>query len=471
MSDILREGLHRALYRAALPVFDFGDRVMPAASLWVASREWVATFRQAGLAPGTRVAVGLPPSPAFLAVLVAAAWEGLSLAPIDPRAELEPAAIAVDAAVVVGPDAGPGVACPTGAASPPAGGIEVRRTRLGPTPDVLFLLRTSGTSGHPRTVALSEANVLAVLQSHVPRLDYEPGSVVASVLPWHHSFGLVLELLAALLSQAIVIRDPRGGRDPAALLDLLIRRDITHLHSVPLTIRRLLDLPGGPAVAGRLREGIIGGAPVTASMVEPLRRTRLRAGYGQTEAGPGLMLGEPGCWVRGMLGAPLGCEVRVGPSGSLAFRGPNRCLGYFDHASGVVPQPRLDADDGWLQTGDLVQPIDDGQFVYLGREDDAFKLANGRWVDAAAVEQTLCRSVPEVDEAVVFTTDGERLFVAVVLVRGADVPNLRTRVSAALGPLAPHLAAVIQVPAADLSRTGKGVPDRNRIADVFARAA
>jgi hypothetical protein len=81
--------------------------------------------------------------------------------------------------------------------------------------DVRLLVRTGGSTGAGRWIALSAANVAAVLDSHAAPLAYA-GATVVSVLPWHHVFGLVIELLSALRAGATIVRDPSGGRDPAA---------------------------------------------------------------------------------------------------------------------------------------------------------------------------------------------------------------------------------------------------------------
>lgn len=466
--------LFRGLRGRALPVFDFGPMVIPAASVWTASREWVSFFRGSGLAPGDRIVLAVEPSPAFLAVLVASLWEGLTLAVADPSGPCSsrPARLLerFDARLAVVHEMAGGAEHVAAAtyASPPTQPPRLRHSVTPPTPDLALLLCTSGTSGRARAVGLTSPGVLSVVTSHLPELAMEQ-AVVASVLPWHHSFGLVLELLTSMLTGAVVLRVSNGGRDPSQLLDRIKGRGVTHVSGVPLMFSRLVEHPDGRTLLRGLRGGIVGGAPLSQRLSDALTGTRLRVGYGQTEASPGITLGSPGVFRRGLLGREVGCETRHTARGTLAFRGPNTFAGYFDaDRGGLDPMPPCRLDGGWVDTGDLVEQGGDG-WIYVGRADDSFKLCNGRRVDAPVVEDALCRSLPDVDEAAVFTDDGERLFVALSVAPGAAMPA-RGSVAEALGPLSPYLAGVLPLPGAMTYRTAKGLLDRKKLAELAVPA-
>jgi long-subunit acyl-CoA synthetase (AMP-forming) len=355
-----------------------------------------------------------------------------------------------------------------GICPPSSGQCRKRIQQNDPDPNIRLLMRTSGTSGKPRIAAISDQNLLAVLDSHLPRLGVDQNSIVASVLPWHHSFGLVLDLLVSLLSGAIVVRDPHSGRDSASLAKILQDRHVTHLSAVPLTIQRLFAITGAVNLVQQLRGGLLGGAPVCRSLATQLNQTRLRAGYGQTEASPGITLGEPGQWSCGWIGHPVGCEAQVTDRGTLAFKGQNSCLGYFHPKSGGLEA--IDGTGGWSDTGDLVEGSVATGFTFLGRIDDCFKLGNGRWVEAGLIESKICRSIPDVDEAIVFTHDFERLFVALSTRDSMPMPA-RSLVLSVIGPLAGHVAGVIPIAKQGLLRTGKGTIDRLQLSQSVKHAA
>jgi long-subunit acyl-CoA synthetase (AMP-forming) len=397
-------------------------------------------------------------------LLVAGLREGITLAPVAGAADLARTADEVDARLVVAAEPGSGLACPGPAGRPPAprgpavlaGADLLRRPHGPPTPAARLLLQTSGTTGARRWIALSDANVMAVVDSHVPLLDLD-GAIVLSVLPWHHAFGLVVELLPALLAGAAVVRDPAGGRDPDALLRLAREHRATHLDAVPHTLRLLVAHPGGPALVAGLRGGVVGGAPIDHALAAALTLTRLRVGYGQTEASPGIALGDPGAWRAGTLGRPLGCAVRIDDDGVLAFRGPNACLGRWEQGALVPLDPSR-----WARTGDLARAEADGSYIFEGRAADSFKLANGRWVAAAAVERAVCARFPAVGEALLSSDDGRDLVLACSPAAGHAAAALpaAAEVAPLLGPLTSRPLRVVAVAPDAWVRTPKGELDR-----------
>lgn len=472
--DVWRRRLHDALRGRPTPFLWTEQSLVPAATLWAGARRWTAAWRALGLGPGDRVLLALQPGPGFVMALVAALWDGLTVAPLPaPRdaADLAVAAAcdALDARLAVVPA---GSAWYDGAMAADAAGIpdesravRARDAALPPTPDARCLLRTSGSTGAPRWLASSDANLLAVLDAHAAPLAYAGGTAL-SVLPWHHAFGLVLELLAALLGGADLLRDPSGGRDPSALAALAREHPVTHLSAVPHTVRLLAEHDAGSALLDALAHGVVGGAPVDAALAERLSRTRLRVGYGQTEAAPGVLLGEPGAWRAATLGRPLAHPlapaVRRTADGALAFRGPNACVGEWRPGLGLVA---LDPAR-WVDTGDLAREEPDGTWTYEGRTAHAFKLANGRFVGAGAIEDAVRALLPGLSDVVLSSPDGERLVIAA----SAPDDGARARLDAAvreplrlapaLGPLAGRPLRVVAVAPDAWVRTPKGEVDR-----------
>ncbi len=302
--------------------------MIAAETLREGARLWGQAFGDAGVNAGDRVVLSVRPGPAFLSVLAAALRLRLTLAIVPVGSDLDAELERFDARVSVGEGAGSAVWSPGPHGGPPGDPPRARPAIGLPTPDARLILATSGTTGSPRWVVLSDGNLRAVLSGHLPRLGLE-GASVLSVLPWTHAFGLIIDLLPAILAGATVFRDPEGGRDPRVTADLILRHRITHFSAVPLAYHRLADHSGDGALLRQLRGGVVGGAPVTPSLAGLLAPTRLRVGYGLTEASPGLALGDPGSWVPYSLGKPLGCQVRLTPGGCLQFRGPNACLGHW----------------------------------------------------------------------------------------------------------------------------------------------
>ena len=346
-----RERLYARFRGQPHPLFVFEEGVLPAASAWAGARIWSAAFRDIGLQSGDRIAVSLPPSPAFLYVLIASLWNDLTLALLPAGQEAGSAVSLLDARCCIG-NTGLDCAWPVDACGlPDAFPRALRRTCSPPTPDARLLLATSGTTSAQnkagsRWIALSDRNLFSVLDSHAPLLNLENARLL-SLLPWNHAFGLILDLLPAMFAGAEITRERTGGREPERVAAQMSEYDITHLNGVPLQIERLARVPGGLEALQRLRGGVVGGAAVSASLAGLLSSTRLRAGYGQTEASPGITMGQPGEWKANLLGSPVGCQTRVDAQGVLAFQGANACLGVWQNGA----LTRLPAER-WVVTGD-----------------------------------------------------------------------------------------------------------------------
>jgi len=433
------------------PLLCFADGIIPAASIWTGTRVWLEELRQCGLEPGDRIACALSPSPAFVMLLLAALWEGYTLALLPSDNVEEQVLLELDARVLVGNLSNASIqvdgdnlpesnftACP------------LRDTQGCRTPEIQLIARSSGTSGRGKWVAVSSEALLSVLRSHGSLLNLEEARVL-SVLPWHHLFGLVIELLPALFAGAEVIRSASGGRDTKELLALGKEHAVTHLSGVPLTFLRLIELRGGLDLIQSLRGGVVGGAPVSDSLATYLRGTRLRVGYGQTEASPGISLGEVGAFSSGCMGIPVGCEVRIEPDGLLQFRGDNACLGYWVDGE-FVPEK-----SDWRSSGDLAEWTPDG-LRFIGRADDRFKLANGKMVSPSLIEERLRMLTFSNALFWVFTRDNRSLSLFYSTTSGQ--PLTSTLVEEAFDGLRSLCDEITQQPASFFLTTSKGELNR-----------
>lgn len=292
-----------------------------------------------------------------------------------------------------------------------------------------------------------------------------PDELVLSHLPWHHAFGLLVDVWPALLRGGVVMADRGYGRDPGAVIEMVgaargagVRVSAS---MVPLQVRRLLDFPGGLPALRSLGGGVIGGAPVGEALAEALRGTSLRVGYGLTEASPGVCLGDPGVWAAGLLGRPLGCAVEL-DDGEVVVRGENVCAGVWEPGAGLVR--RVDGEP--LRTGDLAERTAAG-LVFRGRVDHRLKLGNGREIDVPALEAALGGLVGPEGFAVV--TRGGEVGIDVALIGAVCVPD-RGAIERAIGEASRLVRRVDAFADGPGVRTAKGEPDRRALARLHERA-
>jgi len=406
----------------ATPLFIFEYATIPAASVWTGSRLWVEHFRSAGLRAGDRVLLALDPSPAWLMIFVACLWEDLTIVPVQPSSSsitLEAmrrfdARLAIAAAegsipAVVSPDRH---GCPTQLVAP-------REAVFLPSRDTRLILSTSGTCGRPTHAAISDRNLDAVLCSHIPELGLDEHDTCLSTLPWTHAFGLIIDLLTAIFAGATVVRDAANGRDVSRLPALADDWGVTRACMVPLQAAKLAESETGLRFLTSLQGGVIGGAPVDALLARILATTRLRVGYGQTEASPGIALGQPGQWSDRTIGMTIGCETSIDCHSHLLCRGDNVCDAVWSESLGVVRMPA----GRWLDTGDLVSQSPDGTMAFVGRADHAFKLSNGRLVNAPELERGLAHVLG--GHAVVLITTRDHRTIDITIV-ASDAETLRS---------------------------------------------
>lgn len=436
------------LREAPEPLFVFEDCTIPGASVWTGSRHWVEAFRQRNLEAGERLVVDLPPGPTFLQVLVAGFWEGLSLV-IAPESGFDLLG-KLDARGVVSTDSHPSGWLAKGVSGPGREPDSLRPAEHEPTPEARLFLRSSGSRGDPEWYGLSERNLRSVVESHHEVL--EQADTVLSHLPWHHCFGLVLELLLAIRRSQTLVRDPSGGRDLDKLEDLRQSYEARHFNTVPLMVERLAEHIGRDFFEP-FEEGLVGGAPINDRTAEVLEGTDLRVGYGQTEASPGITLGEPGVFKPNYLGHPVGCRVEQTEQQELVFEGMN-AYRIKAQPESLAPFERKKVPRA-VHTGDLVRRSSDG-WVFQGRVDDQVKLPNGRFVHPVELEDTLSDTFPGQDPFVGPMKTGS----LAVGCRSSGEPPSLAEVQRALGELGAYVSDVFELSDENLERNHKGEVDR-----------
>ena len=425
-----------------------------ATALHHGANDWSRALRRAGIARGDRVVCALPNGPAFIQLLVACLADGVTLAPVPASDDVAPLLEALDARVAIAESSThPHVAVPSRNGGPPSGPL-LARVATARTDAVAFLLRSSGTAGPPRWIALSESGVLATLESHLPKLAVDGASVLC-VLPWFHAFGLVLGLLPALLRARRIVTVGDTVRETADLVGFATMHGVSNLCMVPLMATRLASRSDGLTMLQSLGGGLVGGAPIDGASSAMLTTTRLRVGYGQTEAGPGIMLGEPGEFRAAFLGRPVGCDVRIDADGVLAFCGPSACTGYWQNGA----LQSLDADR-WQRTDDLVTE-DGGAYTFVGRLSMTFKLANGKLVQAPQVEARIRQVIPRISEVVLVSAEG--IGIDATYSTQDDAPVDAQDFRQAIGSLQVYLRSATCVQRDAWPRSAKGEIDRRAL--------
>lgn len=319
-----------------------------------------------------------------------------------------------------------------------------------PARDVAALLYTTGTTGEPKGVMLTQANLLFIarVSGEIRRLTCDDR--VYALLPMSHVYGFASVCLGSLHAGASLHLQARFA--PAQMAHCLEAERITVCQGVPALYakllehlksqRRRLDVPA-------LRYLYAGGAPLVPALkrnVEAFFGLPLHNGYGLTEAAPTLTQTRPDepredCSVgRALPGVELrivdrhGNDVASGESGELWARGPNIMRGYYrdPEATALAMRP-----GGWLATGDIARCAPDGAYFIEGRLKELI-IRSGFNVHPVEVEAVL-NAHPEVTQSAVVgrpTDDDEEVVAFVELVPGARVTpaQLAEYAAASLAP-------------------------------------
>ncbi|MFC1839469.1 AMP-dependent synthetase/ligase [Thermodesulfobacteriota bacterium] len=167
------------------------------------------------------------------------------------------------------------------------------------------------------------------------------------------------------------------------------------------SIAKILFINGVREQVGRkLRYGGVGGAPMTAEMLNFFRSCGfpLYEGYGLTEGCGQLAINRPGVFKLGTVGKPLdGIEVKLKEDGEIIAKGWLCTPGYWNNKEATE---ELYAD-GWLNTGDLGSFDEDGFLKITGRKKEILITSGGKNVSPSYIENILKLST-YINQSVVF---------------------------------------------------------------------
>lgn len=453
-------------------------------------------LRALGLAPGDRVAILLPKSIRECVAIFAVSAAGGVFVPIHPS--LRPRQVHHIAA-----DSGARVLLsdPVHAAGlegalddlpdlrvlTEEAGEDGAPLRPGePAPDGLAaILYTSGSTGLPKGVMLSHANLIAGTRIVRTYLGINRADRILSVLPFSFDYGLNQLLTSVEQGARIVLLTPRLGDDVVRALEAhritllagvptlwtLLTRAAPHLAKADLSALRAITNSGGSLAL-----------PTIARLRARLPHTAIVLMYGLTEAFRSTYLPpqeidrRPDSIGRAIPETeifaltPEGRRARPGEPGILHHRGPTVSMGYWkrpeDTARVLVPDPfpPPGREPGFVcRSGDLVVEDEDGYFRFIGREDTMIKTQGFR-VSPTEVEAALMETGAFRAAAVIGLPDpslGQRIHAVTVPAEGAPgtadvLQRLRTA-------LAPHLVPRTIEAVAALPTTPNGKVDYKRL--------
>ena len=306
-----------------------------------------------------------------------------------------------------------------------------RRFARAPVTQPASIIFSSGSTGVPKGVVLTHANVLANVDSLAQIFPVGPGDCFIGVLPFFHSFGFTGTMWFPLLQGASVAYHP-NPMDAKTIGELAETHKATMLISTPTFCNSYLRRCTKEQFA-HLKYAIVGAEKLRESLATEFREKyglELLEGYGCTEMAPVVAVNRPDVHdgtVRqtgtkaGSVGHPIpgvavkvvdresGVELAVGEEGLLLVRGPNMMAGYLGAPDRTAEVVR----DGWYVTGDIAKLDEDG-FIFITDRLSRFSKIGGEMVPHMRIEDAINAVLVEAGCIVTAVPDvakGERLVV------------------------------------------------------------
>ena len=426
-----------------------GGHRLTYAQLAAACRGVSALLAQHGLGPGDTVSLVMPNGTVTLELLLGVMASGCVVNPVNLLAQPEQMRYVLDHSdcklVVTAPEWTARVRELLAGVSRPVAQVEADpegagfRDVAGPAPvhvpepeDAALLMYTSGTTGRPKGVVLTQANLAA--NAHAIAAEHALGAEdrVLGVLPLYHINAFAVTMLAPLAAGGSVAVAPRFSAQ--RFWSQAIETRCTWINVVPTIIAFLLEGELPPRdMLSRIRFCRSASAALAPAH---LRAFEKRFGIGVIETmgltetvAPSFSNPlDPAQRKIGSVGRASGGEARVidaalqplpdGQTGEIAIRGPNVMRGYYKNPEATAA---AFTPDGWLRTGDLGHRDADGFFFVTGRIKELI-IKGGENIAPREIDEALLRYPAVLEAAAVGIPDrlyGQDILACVVLREGA----------------------------------------------------
>ncbi|MHA2351984.1 MAG: AMP-binding protein [Candidatus Thorarchaeota archaeon] len=285
---------------------------------------------------------------------------------------------------------------------------EAKVVSINPKEDLALILYTGGTTGTPKGAMLTHHNLYSnvVQVNEWAQLEPKGGGppekltskdVYVGALPWYHSYGLTLTMVASyhLGSALVCVPDPRAGKPPMSeLLSEIQKNKGSILHCVPALYAGMINNPNvGKYDLTSLKACGSGAAPLPpelAKRFESVTGSVLFEGYGLTETSPMATANPALVSLRkfGSIGVPISDtyltildiatgkkELKQGETGEIAISGPQVMQGYWNKPEETAEVMRTIKGRRYFITGDIGHMDEDGFFVVSDRKKDMINVS------------------------------------------------------------------------------------------------
>ena len=350
-----------------------------------------------------------------------------------------------------------------------------------------LLMYTSGTTGTPKGVLLTHANLLHAARSMAAWHSLTQADVVLSSLPIYHINGQVISTITPFVSGGSVVAP--HSFSVKNWWSLAIQYHCTWINMVPTIIAYLINAAkSGGTLPSRdelksIRFGRSASAPLPPEHhreFETLFGITVIEGMGMTESASMVFCnphdesrryGSPGqpCGVEAKVVDPEGRPLGNNTVGEICLRGGNVLNVYYKAEAETA---KAFDSEGWLKTGDLGMRDDDGFYFITGRLKELI-IKGGENIAPREIDEAVLKHPAVLDAAAVGIPDsnyGQEIMVCIVLKPGATCSEEEMR-EFCLKELGKFRTPKIILFMEDLPRGPSGKVQRLKLMDVIPKAA
>lgn len=430
----------RAEVSAAKTAFTFNKSSCTFEDLWQGIHDFATMFQKLGVGRHECVMIVLPNSAEFFFAFYGVQRAGGIAVPIFPGSGLErilAIAGSCNARFIAAPanipaekmdqlrEAGTSHGLSIFALNDNLGEIEESSFPTIQPEDIAFLQYTSGSTGNPKGVMLTHANLLTNIRQMIAGMEISERDIFVSWLPVYHDMGLILKTMVPFYLAAETHLLPTNLRDIDLWLETIQLRRGTFTAAPDFAYRLVLSrIRQNEYDLSSLRVALNAAEPVRATTIEEFEkrfglRNVMTAGYGLAEATVGVSMSKPGQTPkvdeRGIIsvGKPFpGVEVKImdngemlkpGQVGEILIKSTANCKGYYKNSD----ETEKLFQDGFIVSGDMGYLDEQGHLYITGRKKNIIKYL-GQTIVGQELEE-IADSMPGVRFSAAVGIDRKRL--------------------------------------------------------------
>ncbi len=301
--------------------------------------------------------------------------------------------------------------------------------------DPAFILYTSGTTGKPKGVVLTQKNVMMEVINFTLEAELRRDDRAVFAAPLFHVAGMIQFLIMLFLGGTSFVMDQF---DPKDMLKLIETEKITAAQLIPVMLISMLEVPNiGDYDKSTLRTALSGGDVLPVEILEKaLKQFPGIIGiyniFGMTETTAAMTVLHPKDSLnkKGSVGQRMiNSEVRIvddddrdvpiGQVGEIIYKGPTVLKEYYKNPEATAEAMK----GGWFHSGDLVREDEEGFIYVVDRKKDMI-ISGGENIYPAEVEEVLFAHPKIIEAAVIGMPDpkwGESVKAVVVIKKGESL--------------------------------------------------